>query len=96
MVGNRLEKPIEGMEGVTGKGSWHDPLMMQLMDVFVDRRVMQPTVDPIDATVSKGQKEEYGKGKVERATIRNICVQLGVSLNFCEEDEGSWNGHNRN
>lgn len=56
VVRQTLSGTIEGVEGVGGKWSRHNPLVVRLMQAFIDERMVQPTVDPVNAEV--GEHEE--------------------------------------
>ena len=52
-----LSEPVKGMESVGGKGSWHNPLVVRLVQPLVDQWVVQVSVDPVDAVVREAEKE---------------------------------------
>lgn len=57
VVGDGLGEAVEGVEGVGGEGSGHDPLVVRLVKTLVDERVMQPAMDPVDAEIGKHDEE---------------------------------------
>lgn len=57
MVWNGLRVAIKWVEGVRGEWGWHDPLVVRLVEVFVDERVVKTTVDPVDAEIGEGDEE---------------------------------------
>ena len=52
-----LSETIKGMESVGGIGSWHNPLVVRLMQPLVDQWMVQVSVDPVDAVVREAEKE---------------------------------------
>lgn len=56
VIRETLGETIQGMEGVGGVWSWHNPPVMRLMQAFVDQWVVQGSVDPVDAVVREADK----------------------------------------
>lgn len=68
MIRQALGVAIERMEGVGCVRSWHNPLVMRLVDVLVDGTVVEAAMDPINEKV----REEY-----EERVLREIVPSPG-------------------
>lgn len=94
VVGEALCISICGVEGVRGEGSRHDPLVVWLVDVFVDLGVMEAAVDPVDAEI--GEADEEGELRIVVPAARAILcgiINLGVAADFEEEPGDGEDGH---
>lgn len=96
VVWNRLREAIERMERMRGVRGGHDPLVMRLVQRFVDEWVMQPAVDPVDEAVRKQDEE----GELEKIVpweggFGGEVVQFGVPADFGQHAHGSQKGHAR-
>jgi len=58
VVGERLEVAVEWVESVCGEGGGYDPLVVWLVDVFVEERVVFPSMNPVDAVISEEKEPE--------------------------------------
>lgn len=70
MVGETLRVTVEGMEGVRGIWSRHNPLVVRLVQVPVDERVVQASVDPVDAEIGEGDEE----GELNQVPPPERCI----------------------
>jgi hypothetical protein len=90
VVGQRLGEAVDRVEGVRGEGGGHDPLVVRFVQAFVDCRVVEGAVDPVDAEV--GEEDEDGELEVvvqwEGGGGGGI-IELGVAADFGEEE---WRG----
>ena len=57
MIGNGLGEPVQWMKSMRSVGCWHDPFVVWFVERLVDERVMQATVNPVDAEVGEEDKE---------------------------------------
>lgn len=57
MIRYALRESINWVESMGGKRSWHDPLVVWLVEVLVYQRMMQSSVDPVDEVVGKRNEE---------------------------------------
>lgn len=57
VVGNTLGETVDGVEGVAGVGSGHDPLVVRLVQVLVHERVVEAAVNPVDAKIGEHDEE---------------------------------------
>lgn len=57
VVWNALGKTINRVERMARIGSWHNPLVVWLMEVFVNEWVMKTPVDHVDEAVRECNKE---------------------------------------
>ena len=57
MIRYALRKPIKWMKRVARVWRGHDPLMMGLVQGFVDFRMMQAPVDPVDEEIREQDEE---------------------------------------
>lgn len=64
VVGKRLEEAIKGIESMRSKGSRNNPFVMELVKMLVDQRMVHPTMEPVDATISKEQERGYRSSQV--------------------------------
>ena len=83
MVGYALGKPVQWMESVACKGSWHDPFMMALVESLVDQGMVQAPVDPVDTEVRE-ENEQWELQQVVEAKrgVRWCIVQFAVPTDF--------------
>ena len=84
-----LGPAVQWVEGMGGKRTRHDPLVMWFVQSLVDERVVQTTVNPVDEEISKTDKER----KLQNAVVRErlfgkAIVEFGVASDF-ENEEGS-------
>lgn len=61
VIRGALQETINRMEGKAGIRRWHLPLVMWLVDVFVDERYVQPAMDPVDQQVCEQYEHYDGK-----------------------------------
>lgn len=95
VVGNRLSEAIERVESMAGKGSRHDPLVVRLVKTLVDERMVEVSMNPVDAEVGKDEEEGELEDVVPHSgTIGGGVVELSVAADFEEEERGSDDGHN--
>lgn len=62
VVRDGLGEAINGVESVRGEGRRHDPLVVGLVQTFVDQGVVETAVDEVDAAV--GEEDEEGELEV--------------------------------
>lgn len=85
MVWDTLSKAVERMEGVGGKGGRHDPLVMRLMQTFVDERVVKTAVNPVDAEVGEHEEQWVLDPVVQRErSLMSLVEELAVAANFSD------------
>lgn len=94
MVGHGLGETVERVEGVGGEGGGHNPLVVRLVQTLVDERMVQPTVDPVDAEIGEHDKEGELEPVVgrERGVLDHV-VELGPAAHLEEHKEGGANRH---
>ena len=51
MVGHALGKAVDGVESVARVGRRHDPFVVRLVERFVDQRMVQTSMNPVDEKV---------------------------------------------
>lgn len=90
VVRNRLGVTIERVESVGCEWSRHDPLVVRLVQGFVNERVVQSTVNPVDAEIGKGNEEgELQPGvpatQAPCRALRERVVDQGVAIDFGKE-----------
>jgi hypothetical protein len=94
VVGQRLGEAVDGVEGVRGEGGGHDPFVVRFVQAFVDCRVVEGAVDPVDAEV--GEEDEDGELEVVvqwEGRGGGELVEFGVAADFGEEEWGGEDGH---
>ena len=57
MIRHGLRPAIERVEGVRGKGTRHDPLVVWLVQRLVHERMVQAAMDPVDAKIGEGDEQ---------------------------------------
>ena len=94
MIREALRKAVQWMESVARIRGRHDPLMVWLMQCFVNERMVQATMDPVDEKIREADKERklYDVIQCERGVRRRV-VKLGVTADFTQEKRGGENGH---
>lgn len=94
VVRQGLSEAIKRVEGVAGKGSRHNPLVVKLVQILVDQTVVKPAMSPVDAKVGK-KKEEWELKEVipQAGSIFGGVVQFAVASNFEEEEGRCDDGH---
>ena len=58
MVWEGLEVTVDWVESVCGEGSGHDPLVVWLVDVLVDKRMMFQSVNPVNAVIGADEEPD--------------------------------------
>lgn len=53
MVWKWLQKSVYWMKGMAGKRSGHNPLVMRFMQMLINERMVQVTVNPVDAEIGE-------------------------------------------
>lgn len=79
---------------MTGVGSWHDPLVVWLVQRLVEKLRVQSAVDQVDEEV--GKEEEQRKLEVVVPQARSIfssVVELRISHNLGQEEGRGADGH---
>lgn len=92
MVWQALGPSVNWVESMAGKWSWHDPLVMRLVQVSVNRWVMETAVDQVDEAISEDEEERKLEVKVELTVVVGIIVELGEATDFNQEE---WSGESR-
>lgn len=94
MIGYTLRKSVEWMKRMASVRCGHDPLMVRFVKSFVDFRMMQAPVDPIDEKIGEQDEERELEIVVqaERGIGRGV-IKFGVTAHFAEEKGGREDGH---
>lgn len=86
MVGHTLREPVYGVEGVARKWRRYDPLVMGLMQRFVQLGMMQAAVDPVDEEIGEAdEKGELQEVVESKRCIRGCVVQFRVPADLDNE-----------
>jgi len=93
VIGYALEVPVEGMKCVGRKGCGYDPLVVRLVDIFIDGRMMKTSMYPIDTVVSGQQKEWNGSNQVPVSISIQPIVKLGIPHYLCLKPRQSEEHH---
>lgn len=56
VVWHALAVTVEGVESMRSVRCWHNPFVVRLVKAFVDERVVQSSVDPVDTEVGEHQE----------------------------------------
>ena len=100
VVWHTLRVAVKRVECVGCEWSWHNPLVVWLVEVLVDQRVVKSTVDKVDEEVGEEQ-EQRDLQKVVPATecppsiLRERVVHKRVALHLSEEKGNGEEGHDR-
>lgn len=94
VVWHRLRKAVEWMEGMRREWSRHDPLVVWLVEMLVDARMMESSVDPVDEEVGEQQEHWELDDVVPPArTLLGGVVDLAVTSNLKPKCGSCQNGH---
>ena len=93
VVWDTLEEAVNRVEGNGSVGCRHDPFVVGLMKCLVDKRVVETAVDEVyEAICEENEEWELEPVVVFEWFIREGIVELGVSMDFSEEE---WDGEKR-
>lgn len=94
VVGQTLGEAVERVERVRGKRRRHDPLVVRLVQLLVERLVVQRAVDPVDEEVGEGDEDRELRVIVPLArSVGGPVVHLRVAAHLCHEKGGGEDGH---
>lgn len=87
VVWYRLHPAINRVECDRGVWSWHDPLVVWLVESLVNQRVVKTSVDPVDAEIGEDEEERELKVVIVwHWFIREAVVELRVAKAFGQEE----------
>ena len=95
MIRKRLHEPIDWVEGHRCIRRWHYPFVVRLVEMFVDQRMVQASVDKVDPEVSEDQ-EEWKLSPIIPPTPRRVregIVELGKAPHFGQEERSREYGY---
>lgn len=94
MVRETLTPAVHWVEGVARIRRGDDPPVMRLVQAFVDGRMMESLMNPVDGKIGKCDKERVLKVDIEReGTSGGKVVQLAVSSHFSQKERSSQGRH---
>lgn len=94
MIRYTLGEPVHRVEGMTRVRRGHDPFVMRLVQGLVYLRMVQSSVDPVDAQISEADEQRKLKVVVEsKGGIRRRIVEFTIPADFGEEAGGGENCH---
>lgn len=94
VIRKRLGVAVHGMEGMRREWSWHNPLMMRLVDMLVESRMMLGSVDPVYEKIGEGNEKWELEVIVPQArTVLCGVIHLAVTPYFGEEEWYREDGH---
>lgn len=70
---------------VQGKLLLTDPLVVGLVDVLVDRRVVLPSVNPVNPEIGKHQVKSNARDQVRPSVFVHVVVHFALSSNLTQE-----------
>lgn len=87
VVGKALQEAIHRMESMAGKRCWDFPHVVGLVEVLVNQPVMEKTVDPIDAHVSKKQEGDHteNQSRPTKCKVVDTVIKFAVSSDLSKE-----------
>lgn len=96
MVGYTLRPSVKRVKRITGVRRGNDPFVMRLVESLVDERIVQRTMNPVDAKVRKRDKQRILDPivKGERRLAREI-VEFRPSLSLGHEKRRCQCRHDR-
>ena len=94
VIRHALGPAVQGVKGVRGEGTRHDPLVVRLVQSLVDAGVVQPTVDPVDEEIGEEDEErELQDAVVREGLIGDGIVELGIASNLQDEERRCQKSH---
>lgn len=94
VVRERLSPAVDGVESVRGVRGRHDPLVVRLVEVLVDERVVETSVDQVDAGIGEDDEKGVLKNLIrETWTFGNCVIKLRPATNFHEPKRDGQHGH---
>lgn len=75
MVRETLGVTIQGVERVACIRRRHDPLMMRLVQVLVDERMVESTMDQVDEEVRKDQEQRELEVVIPAGHVCRLGIQ---------------------
>lgn len=94
VVRDGLHEAVDGVEGMAGKGRRHDPLVVRLVQVLVDPRVVQVSVNPVDPEIGEDEEEGELEDVVPQArSLGGDVVELAEAADFEQEERRSEERH---
>lgn len=92
MIWHTLRPAVNCMESMARIRTWHNPFVVSLVQLFVDKRVVQSAVDPVDEEICEEEEKRELQIVVQRKWRLSGCiVKLCVPLNLGQHE---WNGEN--
>jgi len=95
MVWQGLCIAIQRCEGVRGKGSCCDPLVMCFVEMLVKKGVVKSTMYVVDEAISEGQKQHKLEKEVKFAVLKRVLIEFRISTYFKKKPWKGINSHNR-
>ena len=98
VVRHTLTEAVDRVEGVRGEGRRELVRVMQLMDVLIDDRVMQATVEAVHHEVCECEEQHGREEEVGPAVIGDVVVHFAVAAvredssrhhQYCHERDGA-------
>ena len=77
VVGERLEVTVDWVECVCGEGRGYDPLVVWLVDVFVDEGMVLQSVNPVNAIIGADEESNHNRISKTRKTEKK-CTHTGT------------------
>lgn len=93
LIGGALQIAVERMKGEGSEGGGVDEGVMWLVDVFVEKGVMQTAMDKVDDAIAEGDEQKRGDAQVEIAVLGGICVDHSVTKLDGDLGRGAHCGH---
>ena len=96
MVGDTLRPSVNGVERIAGVRRGNDPFVMGLVKPLVDERIVQRTMNPVDAKVRKRDKQRILDPIVEgERSFAGEIVEFRPSLSFGHKKRRCQSRHDR-
>ena len=96
MVRKGLSIAVQWVESVRGIWSWHDPLVMWLVESLVDQWVVKTAVNQVDPEIGKDDEEWELEPIVPYSwSVGAVVIQHRVAAYFGDEEGSCEDGHDR-
>ena len=93
MVWNALCIAIKRVECMARIGSWHNPLVVWLVEVLVNEWVMKAPVDQVDEAIRECNEERELEEVVPHWNVCCAGIQQRVALDLSKEEWDGADGH---
>jgi hypothetical protein len=87
VIRQALKVAIQKVEGVRGERRARDEGVVRLVNKSVDRRMVQATMDPVDARVGEDQEQGDTEDGIAPTVVIDVVVQARISICASKRDK---------